>query len=490
MDTCAIVLPDQLYEGHPALRGVRDVMLIEHEAYFRRYRYHKKKLALHRASMKAWADGLDGRKWRVRYIEAAETERGAVFERLIRELGVRQVRACRFEEAGICAELAGACEKCGAKVEWEDSPNFLNTPGELEGYFTGREHYAMTPFYIAQRKQRGILVTRGQKPAGEKWSFDPENRKRLGADVEVPEADAMREDKYLREACEYIERRFGKNPGEVGGLMFPHTRGRALALLEDFLERRLAKFGPYEDAISREHRVLFHSRLSAPLNIGLLNPGEVIERTLAFAKEHKVPRNSVEGFVRQILGWREFMRGVYHFQGARQREHNYFGCDTPLPAGFYSGQTGIGPVDHVIAEVMENAYAHHIERLMVLGNFMLLCEIRPAEVFRWFMELFIDAYDWVMVPNVYGMSQYSDGGMITTKPYISSSNYIRKMSNFEAGGWCETWDGLYWRFVDRHRETFETNPRMGFTGSLLRRMGAKKLREHRKRAEMFLERLL
>ena len=190
------------------------------------------------------------------------------------------------------------------------------------------------------------------------------------------------------------------------------------------------------------------------LNIGLLTPQQVLDRTFEFSRTHTVPLASLEGFIRQVIGWREFMYCIYHAVGETQRRGNFWDCQRDLPASFYSADTGIPPVDRVIRRVMDLAYCHHIERLMVLGNFMLLCEVRPEQVYQWFMELFIDAYDWVMVPNVYGMSQYADGGLITTKPYISSSNYIRKMSDFSRGPWCAIWDGLFWRFVSRHKEVF------------------------------------
>jgi deoxyribodipyrimidine photolyase-related protein len=196
------------------------------------------------------------------------------------------------------------------------------------------------------------------------------------------------------------------------------------------------------------------------LNIGLLTPGEVVAETLAFSRKRRVPLNSLEGFLRQVIGWREFMRAVYLGVEKKQRRMNFWDHKRRLPLSLYSGETGLAPLDTVIRRINQNAYAHHIERLMILGNFMLLSEIDPNAVYRWFMEMFIDAYDWVMVPNVYGMSQYADGGLITTNPYISSSNYLRKMSDFPAGDWCAVWDGLYWRFVGKHRDFFLGNPRL------------------------------
>jgi deoxyribodipyrimidine photolyase-like uncharacterized protein len=208
----------------------------------------------------------------------------------------------------------------------------------------------------------------------------------------------------------------------------------------------------------------------------------------ALERADRVPLNSLEGFVRQIVGWREYMRGVYRLYGRRQRTRNFWNHRRPMPAAFYDGTTGIEPADTVIRRVLHHAYCHHIERLMILGNFMLLCEIDPTAIYQWFMELFIDAYDWVMVPNVFGMSQHADGGLITTKPYLSGSSYVLKMSNFRKGPWCTIWDALYWRFVDRHRDFFAANPRMSVMVAQCERMGTR-LDEHRRTAAQFLTRL-
>jgi deoxyribodipyrimidine photolyase-related protein len=225
------------------------------------------------------------------------------------------------------------------------------------------------------------------------------------------------------------------------------------------------------------------------LNVGLITPDEVLRKALTFANENNVPLNSTEGFVRQIIGWREFIRGVYLAKGGEERTRNFWGFDRKIPDSFYTGETGIPPVDKTIKKVLETGYCHHIERLMVLGNFMLLCEIDPDEVYRWFMELFIDAYDWVMVPNIYGMSQFADGGLTSTKPYISGSNYLMKMSDYPKGEWQETWDGLFWRFMHVHRDFFDSNPRLSMLVRNLDRMSEEKLNNHLGKAEEFLKSL-
>jgi deoxyribodipyrimidine photolyase-related protein len=241
---------------------------------------------------------------------------------------------------------------------------------------------------------------------------------------------------------------------------YPVTRSQALSSFHSFLEERLINFGAYEDAIVKNESTLFHSIITPYLNIGLITPNDIIRQVLDFSSDNAIPLNSLEGFIRQIIGWREFMRGIYIADGVKQRNSNFWNYDKSMPKSFYDATTGIEPLDDTIKKCLNSGYAHHIERLMILGNMMLLLGIKPNSIYKWFMEMFIDSYDWVMVPNVYGMSQFSDGGLLATKPYISGSNYILKMSDYKKGDWCLIWDSLYWSFVNRNRDFFRKNPRM------------------------------
>jgi deoxyribodipyrimidine photolyase-related protein len=225
------------------------------------------------------------------------------------------------------------------------------------------------------------------------------------------------------------------------------------------------------------------------LNIGLLTPKWIISESLNYAKANNIPLNSLEGFVRQITGWREFIRGIYESRGSYERTLNFWKFKRKIPASFYDGTTGIPPIDETIKRVLKTGYCNHIERLMILGNFMLLCEFDPDEVYKWFMELFIDAYDWVMVTNIYGMSQFSDGGLMASKPYISGSNYILKMSNYKKGEWQKIWDGLFWRFMDKQRTFFLSNPRLGMLVRMYDKMPNEKQINHWKEAEKYLNTL-
>ncbi len=489
-----IVFPHQLFESHPFVTKERQVVLVEDPRFFYEpgtgIRFHKKKLLLHRASMRFYLDELGSRGIRVSYLDYGEAGKKSALTKRLGEEGVRKILLADPSDQGLETRILREARESGIEAEVCDTPNFLTSRTWIRKYFEGKTHLSMTPFYIEQRKRLGIMVEEG-KPQGGRWSYDPANRKRLPKGTMVPEIKFPSTNRYVMEAQRYVDGLFPDHPGDTEGFFYPVTRKDALRWLRNFLEERLGRFGDYEDAMSREAAFLFHSVLTPALNIGLLTPAQVVMEALNYARDNKktVPINSLEGFVRQVIGWREFMRAVYLLAGEEERASNFWGHTRKIPDAFYEATTGIDPVDHVIRRVTASAYCHHIERLMVLGNFMLLCEVDPGEVYRWFMEMFIDAYDWVMVPNVYGMSQYADGGLITTKPYISSSNYILKMSDFPRGGWCDIWDALFWRFIRRHREFFAQNPRMRVMTFQLDRIDKKKREGYLKKADQFLRNL-
>lgn len=368
------------------------------------------------------------------------------------------------------------------------SPNFLTTEEEINSLFRGEKKYFMASFYQKQRRRLNILMD-GDQPVGGKWSFDAENRKRIPPGLKIPDHYEPAQNIFVKEAIRYVEKNFAVNYGNTESFAWPTTHAEAESVLVDFLQHRMHQFGEYEDAIVKQQSVLFHSVLTPALNIGLLSPQQIIDNVFEFHRTKKYPLNSLEGFVRQIIGWREFMRAMYMREGVKVRTTNSFGFTRPIPASFYKGTTGIEPIDSTIKKVLGKSYCHHIERLMILGNFMHLCGFDPDEVYRWFMELFVDAYDWVMVPNVYSMSQYADGGLITTKPYVSGSNYVLKMSDYTKGPWCEVWDALYWRYIDLYQDPFSKNPRMSMIVNLVKKMDAAKLKNHRQGAEDFLKQL-
>jgi len=494
MHEATLIFPHQLFAAHPASAAGRLHVLTEDPLFFgdAQYsaRFHRLKLAYHRATMQRYAEALRGQGHAVRVLEYAKQRQAGDAIRLLHEAGVRLIHACDPVDDMAERRLRRFCAHYDIALIVYESPNFLSTRAQLDSFFATRKRaddYHQTDFYIWQRKRLGLLLDGHGKPIGGKWTYDSENRQKLPAKQALPSEPPALTHPAIDEARRYVQQHFPHNPGALEAWPYPLDEAGALALLDAFLAQRLENYGRYQDAISGRGAVLFHSLLSAPLNVGLLTPQQVVARTLDYYEAHpQTSLASVEGFVRQIVGWREFMRAVYVRVGVRQRRSNYWGMGRPLPEAWYTGRLGIPPVDEAIGKALRMAYAHHIERLMLFGNLMLLSDIHPDEVYRWFMELFIDAYDWVMVPNVYGMSQFADGGLITTKPYISSSNYIRKMSDYGAGAWCGVWDGLYWRFVARHADFFRGNPRLAVMLGHLDRLGDAGLAAHRATAEAWL----
>jgi deoxyribodipyrimidine photolyase-related protein len=372
------------------------------------------------------------------------------------------------------------------------TPAFLLSKEEALTLLGDKEHVSHAAFYGAMRKRTGILMTKTGKPEGGQLRFDTENRQKIGKGVTLPnwekELDA-RQSKYVEEAAKQIQKERGGLGEWTGALVFPTTHQGAHAALQQFLKTRLNEFGPYEDAITAAEKPAndfhFHSVLSAPINAGLLTATEVLEETMKYADAHKVPLASLEGFIAQILGWREYMRAVYlRFPTPPNRlQHR-----RTLSAAWYEGTTGLLPVDTAIRRVNRNAYLHHIERLMIVGNAMFLAEIKPTEVYRWFMEMFADSWDWVMVGNVYYMSQWASDA-ITTKPYISSSAYVLRMSDYPKGDWCKDWDALYWSTVARLAPLLRRNYRMAAQVAFWERKDAAEKKEIQTRMLEVLGRL-
>jgi deoxyribodipyrimidine photolyase-related protein len=441
--------------------------------------------------MLAYKDYLQKKKIKVKYVNYISSGKKLQPNYLTLLLGKNKPNVIHFADVidFILEKRVISCaKKLNIKIQKYSTPMFLSDENWIEKYFSNKKKFFMASFYSEQRKRLNILMD-GEKPLGGKWSFDSDNRKKLPRNLILPGAKFPKENKYTNDARKYVERNFITNPGFADKFLFPVTHNEAQSWFEDFLNRRFKLFWDYEDAIAKDELIIFHSVLSPLLNSGLLTPDYIVKKAIEFASNNNIAINSLEGFIRQIIGWREFIKFIYEKEGVNQRNSNYFKFKKKMPKAFYTGETGIDPVDSTIQKLLNHSYLHHIERLMVLGNFMLLCEINPKEIYKWFMELFIDAYDWVMVPNVYGMSQFADGGLMSTKPYISSSNYILKMSDYKKGSWCKVWDGLYWRFLNKHKKLFAQNPRMNMMMRLLEKMDSKKLSAHINAAEDYLSKL-
>lgn len=454
-----LVYPNQLFSDFYEVGS--KFYLIEDPLFFRQYKFHKQKLILHRASMKSFAEQLSLEGSSVEYIEFSRLENSGDIAEILSQAGIKEVSAVAFDDDWLEQRVSKSLKEKSIKLIKLDNPHFLTPPLLVKSYAPKGDSFFFHDFYIQQRKRLNLLME-GTQPIGGKWSYDAENRSKLPKNVVVPVLPKTVTTAITREAVDYVRLNFSSNPGFGEAALYPTTRAESLAWVEDFFNKRFGNFGKYEDAISQKEATLFHSVFTPFLNIGLVSPKEILDLAMKTPAEIA----SKEGFVRQLVGWREFVRLIYYRLGRRQRSTNFLENHREISEKFYSGQTGIVPVDNVIKRVLDTGYCHHIERLMILGNFMLLCDHHPDAVYQWFMEMFIDSYDWVMVPNVYGMSQYADGGSMTTKPYISGSNYLLKMSDFKKGSWCEIWDALYWRFIDKHSDLIRSNPRTSMMASM------------------------
>ena len=491
-----IIYPHQLFAAHPGVAKGRPIFLIEDPLFFGTdprwpLTLHGQKLVLHRASMQAYAAELSAAEQVVRVVEAPEgshTDSVGVLEALFPAAPSTLHLADPADDV-LMRRIRRYAARHGVALTVHPSPNFLTPAAALEKFCAGPKRSSMARFYEAQRRRLDLLLEPDGAPVGGKWSFDADNRERLPANHPVPAEPRARAGALVQAAVDHVARRFPGRCGGLAGFRWPVTRDEADAWYQRFLDERFASFGGYEDAISTRHAFLFHSAITPMLNIGLLDPRQVVERALAHALRRQVPMNSLEGFIRQVIGWREFMHGLYRHRGVALRSGNFWRFERPMPRSFYDGTTGVSPVDRVIRQLLGEGWCHHIERLMVLGNFMLLCRIRPDDVYRWFMEMFVDAYDWVMVPNVYGMSQFADGGTFTTKPYLSGSNYVCKMSDEPRGDWCGIWDALFWSFIADHQGFFLSNPRLSMMARNWEKMSPGTQDRHRALAAAFLRRL-
>ena len=490
MNSVNIIFPNQLFKHSDLLNNTYPVFLVEEYLFFNHYQFHKQKLAFHRASMQFYKSYLQDLGKTVNYISAIDSN--SDIRRLLKKLiseGVKEIYLINPVDYWLEKRISNATKDI--QCVFYESPYFINQSDEYSEFFkTTKKKFFQTSFYIEQRKKLGILLEKNSSPIGGKWSYDTENRKKYPKGKTPPKITKIESNDFYIEAVSYVKSNFSDNPGELSQTpIYPNDHQQSIEWLNDFLDQRFHDFGIYEDAIVDSEHFLNHSVLTPMLNVGLLTPLQIIDSALEHAVQNDIPLNSLEGFIRQIIGWREFIRGIYVSKGTEERNRNFFQHKRKIPPSFYDGTTGIIPIDTTIRKLLKTGYAHHIERLMILGNFMLLCEFDPDEIYRWFMELFIDAYDWVMVPNVYGMSQFADGGTFATKPYIGGSNYIKKMSNYGKGSWTDIWDGLFWRFISVNQDFFLKNPRMSMMVHSFNRMSDDKKSLHLGNAAAFLARI-
>lgn len=488
MKEALIILGDQLFPlkfYKPYID--KTVFMAEDLGLCTHYKYHKHKITFFLTAMRSYADELKENDFKVHYEKFSEVpfiERLSDFitKHKIKKIVIPEIQDKFFEKALL--ELFSAKDLA---VEILESPMFLCSRQEFKNYLFYHPKPFMKTFYERERKRQEILLSPNGKPVGGHWSFDVENRKKAPKTLTNKELPKHSPNKHLKEISKIVEENFSGHPGDVNNFWLPTDRKGALKSLRFFLHHHMSDFGDYQDAITPRAPFLYHSVISPALNAGLITPEEVVNEAIqSMEKNAEIPLHSVEGFVRQVMGWREFVRGIYQNFSDVEEKSNFFNHHGKLTKHWYDGTTGLPPVDDAIKKANEYGYCHHIERLMILSNVMLLSELHPHQVHQWFMELFVDSADWVMGPNVYGMGQFSDGGLFATKPYISGSNYILKMSDYKKGEWCEVWDGLFWRFIGNNSKFFAKNPRMNMMVKLLEKMDPSKKKNLLAQANEFI----
>ena len=451
-------------------------------------KHHKLKILLFLSSMRSYRDELRAKKIKLIYNDCNKefkTPYEKKLERVIKEKKIKEVNFFEIEDKFFEKRLKLFLLKKKINFKEIKSPMFLMNREEFKNYLSKNKKPFMANFYKIVRTKMSLLMNKNGTPKGNKWSFDEENRKKLPNSIKIPEISEIKETKDTLILKRFINSNFKDHPGNTDKFWFPTTRKDAIKWLDEFLKDRIKLFGDYEDAVTDKSNTVFHSALSPLINLGLITPEEIIEKLRKI--ENKVPMNSLEGYIRQIIGWREFMRGIYQNYDQRLEKTNFFNHKRKMKKTWYEGTTGLDPLDHAINNAKNYGWSHHIERLMILANIMNLCEINPKQVYKWFMEMFVDSSDWVMAPNVYGMGLFSDGGIFATKPYICGSSYFLKMMHFKKGPWCDVMDGLYWKFIDRHKQFFLKNPRLSMMVRISEKMNKERKSRIFKAAEKFIK---
>jgi len=497
-----LVLGDQLSHGLSALReGDRsgDLVVMAEVADEAAYvPHHPTKIALVLSAMRHFAEELRADGWQVAYtrLDDPDAATSIVGELLRRgqDNGIDTIIATRPGEW----RLIEALEDAPLTVTILPDDRFICPTEVFDQWAEGRKTLRMEYFYREMRRRTGLLMEDGT-PAGGKWNFDHDNRKRATVDMLRPGPRRFVPDAVTEEVLDLVEARFGGNFGRLRPFCMAVTRSEALDALNHFATNLLAGFGDYQDAMLNDDRFLHHSVLSPYLNIGILEPMEVCERVEHEWRAGNVPINAAEGFIRQVIGWREYMRGIYFREGPGYTRRNALGHRRDLPAMYWGAETGMACMRSAIAQTREEAYAHHIQRLMVTGNFALLAGVDPHQVHQWYLSVYADAFEWVEAPNTVGMSQFADGGIIASKPYVSSGNYIDRMSDYcgscaysvkeKTGERACPFNLLYWDFMDRHRDRFGANPRMAQMYRGWDRMSGQKRAAVREGADRILARL-
>ncbi len=476
MATLRLILGDHLTREIAALDGLAagDVVLMVEVADETTYvPHHKQKIAFILSAMRHFAEELRQEGIAVDYVRLDDPENSGSFggevKRALARHAVDRIVVTEPGEWRVRAMMEAWAGETGLPVEIREDDRFVCSRGRFSRWAEGRKGFRMEFFYREMRRETGLLMEE-DKPVGGQWNYDAENRKALPKEARPPRRLRFSPDAVTREVMDLVGARFADHFGDLEPFGWAVTRADALKALDHFITEALPQFGDVQDAMKRGEPFLYHGLLSPYLNVGLLTAREVCLAAETAYRRGQAPLNAAEGFIRQILGWREYVRGIYWHRMPDYAETNALGADRPLPWFYWSGETDLACIAEVVGETRRNAYAHHIQRLMVTGNFALLAGIRPSEVEAWYLAVYADAFDWVELPNVHGMVMFADGGLLASKPYAASGAYIDRMSDYCAGcaydpkikvgeGACP-FNLLYWNFIDANAQTLKGNPRM------------------------------
>ncbi|MAA99240.1 MAG: cryptochrome/photolyase family protein [Stappia sp.] len=506
VDALALVTADQLSHDLSALDGLERastvVLMVEVVEETDYVPHHRKKMAFLLSAMRHHAEDLERAGWSVDYVRLdAPGNTGSFGGEMARAIDRHAPKRIRFTHPGewrVLEMARGWEERFGIPVEIPEDTRFICPTPDFSAWAKGRKVFRMEHFYREMRRKTGFLME-GDKPAGGRWNLDAENRKPADADLFMPRPLRIEPDRITREVLDMVAKRFPDRFGDLEPFSFPVTRTDALRALDHFTETALARFGDYQDAMLSGEPFLYHSLLSPCLNAGLLNPLEVCRAVENAYRAGNAQLNAAEGFIRQIIGWREYVRGIYWLRMPDYARENALQADRPLPWFYWSGETRMACVSACVRQTKAEAYAHHIQRLMVTGNFALLAGISPSELHEWYLAVYADAFEWVELPNTLGMSQFADGGLLGSKPYAASGNYIGRMSDYcgncaydvkeKTGETACPFNPLYWDFLIRNRDRLKDNPRLAQPYRTWERMSDDRRRDTLSAARRVLARL-
>jgi len=505
MVTLIPVLGDQLSPGLASLSGRPAdaiVLMVEVIDEARYVRHHKKKIALLFSAMRHFADELRAAGWTVDYVKLDEAGNTGSFTgevaRAVERHGATAIRVVEAGEWRVQAMIDGWAAATGAIVEVRPDDRFLCSKVDFAEWAGARKRLIMEDFYREMRKRTGLLMSFG-KPVGSRWNFDADNRKTPPRGLNYPAPPTFEPDAITREVLDLVGTHFAGHFGDLEPFGFAVTRAQALTALDHFVAVALPTFGDYQDAIVEGQAFLYHALLSPYINSGLLTAREVVDAAAAAYAEGDVPINAAEGFIRQIIGWREYIRGIYFWAGPDYKKSNALSATRDLPAFYWTGDTDLRCIAQSVDQVRREAYNHHIQRLMILGNFAMLIGVEPAQIEEWYLVVYADAYEWVELPNVHGMSQFADGGLLGSKPYAGGGAYIDRMSDhcgrcrynvkLKTGPYACPFNALYWDFLARHRDQLKDNSRLWRMYDGWERLGPERQAATRASAAAFLDSL-